>query len=49
VPTIAVLYEDQKYRHIKTYVVDVPGKTLKEGPWHQVGAPAPLLPHFFDL
>ena len=34
-PTIAVMYEDYNYKHVKTYKVDVAAKELKEGPWFQ--------------
>ncbi|KDO31423.1 hypothetical protein SPRG_04038 [Saprolegnia parasitica CBS 223.65] len=34
-PTIAVLYEDQKGRHVKTYVVLAKERELAEGPWSQ--------------
>ncbi|OQR96245.1 DNA damage-binding protein [Achlya hypogyna] len=34
-PTIAVLFEDQKGRHVKTYVVHTKEKELVEGPWAQ--------------
>ena len=34
-PTIAVLYQDQKEsRHVKTYSVDLKNKDLVPGPWH---------------
>ena len=32
-PTFAMIYQDYKYRHVKTWTVDSVNKTLKPGPW----------------
>lgn len=32
-PTFAMIYQDYKYRHVKTLTVDSANKILKPGPW----------------
>eukprot|EP00051_Salpingoeca_urceolata_P028390 m.486586 g.486586 ORF g.486586 m.486586 type:complete len:1102 (+) comp24511_c0_seq1:335-3640(+) len=34
-PTVAIIYEDAMYRHVKTYAIDLQEKEFVDGPWKQ--------------